>query len=125
LPNYSNFVMSRADFLLIFFCLLCSSALGQQMEVLVDRSYNGLDWTGFVKQVEQTHPTRFFYQEADIGEFQVPLLAAEVPLLDFLQDQLPHCHIAQDRWGHIFISKETEINTQLSKAIYPEVMVAG
>lgn len=114
--------MTRSKYLIFFFCLIWSSSFCQQMSVVIDRSYNGLDWPAFVNKIEQTHPIRFFYKEADIEDFQAPQLSTEVPLLDFLQTQLPQCKIAFDQEGHIFISKEIEIATQLSKDIYPEVV---
>ncbi len=117
--------MARSKYLLIIFCFIWSSGFCQQMDLVVDRSYNGLDWPAFVNKIEQAYSVRFFYKEADIRNFPAPQLSSEVPLLEFLQTQLPHCKIAYDQLGHIFISKEITIATQLSKDIYPEVAVTN
>ncbi len=83
--------------------------------------YNGLDWSTFVNKIEQTYPTRIFYNEADVTTFAPPQLSVTISLIEFLRKQLPDCHVVYDQQGHIFISKEVEIVTQISKNIYPQV----
>jgi len=122
---YAKPLAGRYKYLFFIFCFIWSSGFCQQMGLVVDRSYNGLDWPAFVNKIEQAHPIRFFYKEADVRNFQAPRLSAEVSLLEFLQTQLPDCNIAYERLGHIFISKDIEIATELSKDIYPEVIVSG
>ncbi|MCG8330181.1 MAG: TonB-dependent receptor [Chitinophagales bacterium] len=109
--------------ILFLFCFIWSSSFCQQMDWMIDPSYNGLNWPAFVNKVEQNHPIQFFYKEADVASFQAPQLTKEILLLEFLQTQLPDCNIAHDQQGHIFISKGVEIATQLSKDIYPEVVI--
>lgn len=115
--------MTKFKYLLFLFCFIWSSGFCQQIDVTVDQSYNGLDWPAFVNKLEQTHPIRLFFNESDIKRFQTAQLSTATPLLEFLQTQLPQCNIAYDQQGHIFISKEIEIATQLSKNIYPEVVI--
>jgi hypothetical protein len=114
--------MTRFRYLLIVLCFTWSSSFGQQMGWVVDASYNGLEWSAFVNQIEQDHPIKLFYNEVDVAAFQMPQLTSQIPLLDFLQAQLPQCKITYDQQGYIFITKSLEIVTRLSKSIYPEVV---
>ncbi len=116
--------MTRYKLLLFIFCFTWSSAFAQQSSWTVDASYNGMDWPAFVNKVEQAYSVRIFYKEADVANFQFPQLTTETPLLTLLKKQLPTCNIAIDQQGHIFISKEIEIVTELSKDIYPEVLIS-
>lgn len=113
--------MAKSKWLIFTFCLIWSSGFSQQVGVVVDSTYNGLGWTAFVNQIEAGHSIRLFYKEADVQAFQAPQLFEEAPLVEFLEAQLPKCKIAHDGLGHIFISREMEIVTELSKAIYPEI----
>ena len=117
--------MTRAKYLLFIFCFIWSSGFCQQTGLVVDGSYNDLEWPNFVNKIEQNHPIRIFYKEADVADFQAVQLSTEVPLIEFLQTQLPGCKIVYDQKGHIFISKEIEIVTELSKSIYPEVVITS
>lgn len=110
--------------LFFIFCFVWTSGFGQQADWEINASYNGLGWTAFVRKVEQTHPVRIFYREADVRAFQPPQLSSAVPLIGFLQARLPGCAIAHDNRGHIFISKASTVVTALPKDIYPEVVPA-
>ena len=114
--------MNRFKCLLFFFYFALFSSYGQQIDWVVDGTYNDLEWSDFVNKVEQTHPVRLFFKAVDVATFSVPQLSGEVPLIKFLQSQFPKCYITYDEQGHIFISRETEIVTQLSKKIYPQVL---
>jgi hypothetical protein len=114
--------MARFKLLLLVFCFIGPACFGQPMSWVVDEACNGLDWPAFVSQVEQSLPVRLFYKEADVAGFEAPQLSAKMPLLECLQQQLPDCKIAYDQMGHIFISKDIAVATQLPKNIYPEVV---
>ncbi|HKK80141.1 MAG TPA: hypothetical protein VJ933_10945, partial [Phaeodactylibacter sp.] len=86
--------MPSSKSLVFILCLFCTSGFAQLADWMVDETYNGLDWTAFVEQIEQAHPVRIFYKTADVSAFQPPSLSSAVPLLDFLQTQLPQCKIA-------------------------------
>ncbi len=116
--------MTGYKYLLILFCLMWSTGFCQELGFQIDKSYNGLDWSAFVNKVEQNYPIRLFYNESDVLGFQTSQLTDEISIIEFLSEQLPECHIAQDQWGNIFISKEVEIVTELSTKIYPEVVSA-
>ncbi|MFT4666456.1 MAG: hypothetical protein ACI9RM_002436 [Ulvibacter sp.] len=117
--------MTKYKYLLFIFCFTWSSSFCQQGSCIVDESYNDFDWPAFVNKIEQNCAIRLFYKEADVANFQAPQLSMEISLLDLLQKQLPDCKIAFDEQGYIFISKEIEIATQLSKDIYPEVVITN
>ena len=117
--------MTKYKWLLFALCFTWFSGFGQQLGVVVDSTYSGLGWTAFVGQIERAHPIRFFYRAGDVRGFQAPRLSPGMPLMAFLQAGLPDCHITADEAGHIFISKEFTILTQLSKDIYPEVVPAN
>ena len=117
--------MPSFRFLTLAFCLTCSTAFCQQTEIQIGPAYNGLEWAEFVSQLEQDHPVRIFFREADTQNFRPPQLSEAVPLLDFLQAQLPNCTFTFDQLGHLFISGGEPIITQLSPDIYPRIRDAG
>ncbi len=121
MSNFLNSAMPSSKLLVFLLGLVWSSGLCQEAKWPIGPAYNGLDWSAFVSKVEEVHPVRLFYEEADVADFQSPALAQEVPLLSFLQSGLPGCNITHDRMGHIFISRDMEIIIELSTAIYPKV----
>lgn len=116
--------MTRSKYLLLFFfCCIWSSGISQQTNWWVDQTYNGLNWQSFVEKIEETHSIRVFYKAEDVDDFEAPKLSAKVPLIDFLQTQLPQCKIAYNEQGYVFITTGAAIVTQLSENIYPNVVI--
>ena len=114
--------MIRFKLVLVTFCFTYSSGFCQQQVWTIDAAYNNLNWSALVNKLEQDYPIRIFYKETDVANFQSTTLPDEILLIDFLQKQLPDCNIAFDQQGHVFISKEIQIITELSKEVYPKVV---
>ena len=111
--------MTNYKYLFYIFCFIWSPSFCQQASWMVGDLYNGLDWPTFVQKIEEAYPVRIFYKEEDVANFLIPELSTEIPLSEFLQNQLSNCNITYDQYGHFFINKEIEITTQLSTNIYP------
>jgi hypothetical protein len=101
-------------FILLITCLHTTLA-GQNAPYRVDRSYNGLDLTGFINKAEQNLPVHFFYQKDSLPKLQITVENDSLPLEQVLTSNLKpfRFYATVDRSGNVFLTKNTKIKTAL------------
>lgn len=95
------------------------SALGQQEENALSKDFDQLNWTEFVKTVENAMPLKFFYNPDSIPEFKVKISSDGLPLKTFLENNLKPLGLFYVFLGidHIVISR-SQIRTSLPSSLF-------
>lgn len=98
--------------LLTLLCLLVSMANyahAQSAEIKLSQDYSNLNWSDFVKKVEQDFQLKFFYNEQDFPKLTIAFEESQIAIEKLLNEQLASFgfHISIDKNRNIFISKES------------------
>lgn len=91
-----------------------------QSQVIITKEYNNFSWLEFVKEIESKYKIRFFYKETSIPNFQLSI-TEPAAIKQILTENLSifNLSISADRSGNFFITKDTQIKTNLPIDFFP------
>ncbi|HSH65633.1 MAG TPA: TonB-dependent receptor, partial [Bacteroidia bacterium] len=97
-----------------------SSLLAQTSSFQVDRSYNGLSLTEFIKRTEQKEGLHFFYQKDSLPAMNMIVEQDSMELEKVLTNNLQpyNFFITVDQHGNVFLNKDKRIEPQLPAGFF-------
>jgi hypothetical protein len=98
------------------FCYLLITFSASAQERRISGEFNNITFPAFVQQVEAANNYHFYYKEADLDSFMVNIKVTDQPLTDVLKLIFNNTNYryAMDASNHIFITKNTSLQTTLS-----------
>lgn len=102
----------------VCYILFAFSASGQ--DIRVNGEFYNMTFPRFVQQVETTNNCHFYYQETDLDSFIINTKIVNQPLAEALKSIFNRTdyRCAIDAWNHIFITKNTNLQTTLSEDFF-------
>ena len=109
LINYYKYII-----IFLVSALFFNNVSGQNIEFIIDKSYDNLSWNDFVNKVEKESDLHFFYQDSALINLKISI---EKPLsiAELLKETLTplNLHYSSDG-NNIFITGNGKIKLQLS-----------
>lgn len=111
-------------FLFYFMILLTMQGFGQVQDIMINKSFDGMQWKDFVDKIEREHHIRFFYDAGSIPDFTVSVNKESIALKDLLGEVLSKYGILPsfDHSGNVFLPKGPIIKTSLSPEYFSSLM---
>jgi hypothetical protein len=116
---YRNKIKYSWLFVVLIACLQ-APLVAQNAAYRVDRGYNGLDLTAFIKKAEQNLSLHFFYQKDSLPHLQMVVENDSMLLEQVLTSNLTAYHFFAtiERSGNVFLTKNTKIKTTLPPSFF-------
>ncbi|MBN1651084.1 MAG: carboxypeptidase-like regulatory domain-containing protein [Bacteroidales bacterium] len=88
--------------------------------IKLSRNYSDLPWNQFVQKIEQNYSVHFYYLSGDFPDFRISFDSESIVLKKVLSDHFLQYNVfvTYDERGHIFLSKNSSITTQLSPRFF-------